>query len=113
MVGIRGGVPSVDADIQLGDVVVSRPHMIHRGVVQYDFRKATPSGFERTSFLNTPPMILLNSVAKLRANYIRGRSKLLEYISKLNGLPTFACEKAGPDILYEANYNHKRGAICE
>jgi nucleoside phosphorylase len=29
MVGIGGGVPSSEADIRLGDVVVSQPHMQH------------------------------------------------------------------------------------
>src|SRR5271156_2344069 len=47
MVGIGGGVPNAESDIRLGDVVVSQPHMGHGGVVQYDFGKATPSGFER------------------------------------------------------------------
>ncbi|ERF70494.1 hypothetical protein EPUS_07350 [Endocarpon pusillum Z07020] len=113
MVGIGGGVPSVEADIRLGDVVVSKPHMMHGGVVQYDSGKATPSGFERTGFLNTPPTILLSSVAKLRAKYSRGKSILPEYICKLNSLPIFAREKAGPDILYEADYNHEGGDTCE
>jgi nucleoside phosphorylase len=113
MVGIGGGVPSVKADIRLGDVVVSTPYMVHGGVVQYDFGKATPSGFKRTGFLNTPPVILLNSVAKLRAKDIRGRSRLPEYMSKLNGLPIFARENAGPDTLYESDYNHEGEATCE
>jgi nucleoside phosphorylase len=52
MVGIGGGVPSEVADIRLGDVVVSKPHKVHGGVVQYDSGKATPSGFERTGSLN-------------------------------------------------------------
>jgi nucleoside phosphorylase len=76
MVGIGGGVPSVKTCIRLGDVVVSTPCMMHGVVVQYDFGRATPSGLKRTSFLNTPPVILLNSVAKLRAKDIRGRSRL-------------------------------------
>jgi nucleoside phosphorylase len=113
MVGIGGGVPSMEADIRLGDVVVSSPNKTHGGVVQYDLGKATPSGFERTGFLNAPPTILLNSVAKLRANYIGGKSRLPEYISKLNRQPTFARENAGPDILYQADYNHEGGATCE
>ncbi|RYO89737.1 hypothetical protein DL764_008540 [Monosporascus ibericus] len=113
MVGIGGGVPSVEADIRLGDVVVSRPHKAHGGVVQYDSGKATPSGFARTGFLNTPPTILLNAVAKLRANHVRGKSRVTEYASKLNSLQTFAREDAGPDILFEADYNHVDGAACE
>jgi nucleoside phosphorylase len=113
MVGIGGGVPSDETDIRLGDVVVSRPHKLHGGVVQYDCGKATPSGFERTGFLNTPPTILLNAVTKLRASHFRGRSSLSEYISKLNGLPMFSREDAGPDILFEADYSHMGGATCE
>ena len=74
MVGIGGGVPSGEADIRLGDVVVSRPHQTHGGVVQYDFGKATPSGFERTGILNTPPTILLNALSNLRANHVREKS---------------------------------------
>jgi nucleoside phosphorylase len=48
MVGIGGGVPSAKMDIRLGDVVVSKPHESFGGVVQYDYGKTTPRGFERT-----------------------------------------------------------------
>ena len=37
MVGIGGGVPSEGHDIQLGDVVVSKPTGTFAGVIQYDF----------------------------------------------------------------------------
>jgi nucleoside phosphorylase len=113
MVGIGGGVPSPKADIRLGDVVVSSPDKLHGGVVQYDFGKATPSGFERTGFLNAPPKIFLNAVAKLQADHFRGISKLLDYVSKLNGLPIFRREAAGPDVLFKTDYNHIEGATCE
>ncbi|KAH7374318.1 nucleoside phosphorylase domain-containing protein [Pyrenochaeta sp. MPI-SDFR-AT-0127] len=59
MVGVGGGVPSAERDIRLGDVVVSRPHKIFGGVVQYDAGKTTPSGFERTGSLNAPPRFCL------------------------------------------------------
>jgi len=113
MVGIGGGVPSAEADIRLGDVVVSRPHKAHGGVVQYDFGKATPSGFERTGFLNTPPTILLNAVAKLRANHTRRKSRVIEYASRFKSLPMFIREHAGPDNLFEADYNHISGPTCK
>ncbi|KAH0555750.1 hypothetical protein GP486_006307, partial [Trichoglossum hirsutum] len=113
MVGIGGGVPTVEADIRLGDVVVSTPHGVHGGVVQYDFGKNTPSGFQRTGFLNAPPTVLLSSVTQLRANYARGVSRLSEYITRLHGLPTFARENAGPDVLYDAGYNHEGDVTCE
>ena len=113
MVGIGGGVPSIEADIRLGDVVVSQPHAVHGGVVQYDVVKTTPSGFERTGSLNSPPHILLSAVAKMRANELRGRSKLLEHASKLERIAKFQRVKAGPDVLFEAAYDHGRGQTCD
>jgi hypothetical protein len=66
IVGMGGGVPSEEADIRFRDVVISKPHNVHGGVVQYDSGKATLSGFERTGLLNTPPIVLLKAVANLR-----------------------------------------------
>lgn len=43
MVGIGGGVPSAEADIRLGDVVVSQPQQQFGGVMQYDSGKARPT----------------------------------------------------------------------
>jgi nucleoside phosphorylase len=108
MVGIGGGVPS-EADIRLGDIVVSKPHTVHGGVVQYDSGKTTLSGFERTGSLNSPPTILLNAVAKVRAKHMRGRGRLSEYLSKLASLPEFERKAAGSDTLFKAGYNHKLG----
>lgn len=105
MVGIGGGVPSKDADIRLGDVVVSQPANAYGGVVQYDFGKSTPSGFQRTGFLNAPPTILLTAVTKLRSNFDRRRSSLSPHLSKLGNLPKFACDRAGSDVLFEAEYH--------
>ncbi|KAH8708491.1 hypothetical protein GQ44DRAFT_743162 [Phaeosphaeriaceae sp. PMI808] len=110
IVGIRGGAPSEEADVRLRDVVVSRPYKAHGRVVQYDSRKATPSGFERIGSLNTLPTILLNAVTNLQAKHIRGRYKLLEYFSKLDSLPEFRREATSSDALFEANYNHEGGA---
>jgi nucleoside phosphorylase len=113
MVGIGGGVPSVEADIRLEDVVVSSPHNRHGGVVQYDLGKATPSGFEQKGFSNSPPRILLNAVSNIQANQWVGKSRLLEYLSKLTDLLAFARENAGPDVLFTAEYDHEGRATCE
>ncbi|KAJ8113226.1 hypothetical protein OPT61_g4604 [Boeremia exigua] len=113
MVGIGGGVPSKKADVRLGDVVVSMPHKTHGGVVQYDFGKAILNRFERTGALNTPPQVLLEAVQELRAKHIRGKGRFSECLSKLDRLPKFAREAAGPDALYNATYDHKEGATCE
>jgi nucleoside phosphorylase len=112
MVGIGSGVPSEEADVRLGDVVVSKPHKTHGGVVQYDTGKATPSGFERTGALNTPPTVLLNAVANVRAKQMRGMGRLLEYLSKLDHLLDFSREAAGSDTLFEAEYDHVGSATC-
>jgi nucleoside phosphorylase len=112
MVGIGGGVPSKE-DIRLGDVVVSQPYQGHGGVIQYDFGKAIPSVFERTGFLNSPPQVLLSAVARMRANQLRRRSKLPEHVLKVQDLLEFTRDNAGPDVLYEASYNHVGGDSCE
>jgi nucleoside phosphorylase len=95
MVGIGGGVPSAEADARLGDVVASQPHGTFAGVVQYDMGKTTPSGFERTGSLNSPPQILLAAVARVKANELRGRSKLSEHVAKLRASPSFSAARLG------------------
>jgi nucleoside phosphorylase len=112
MVGIGGGVPGKEADIRLGDIVVSQPGNGHGGVVQYDFGKSTPSGFKRTGFLNAPPLILLAAITKLRSYQDRGRSSLSPHLSKLSSLPKFGRDQAGSDVLFEAKYNHAGEDSC-
>ena len=43
-VGIGGGVPNLEADIRLGDVVIGQPQGPYGGVVQYDFGKIESDG---------------------------------------------------------------------
>jgi nucleoside phosphorylase len=113
MVGVGGGVPSAETDVRLGDVVVSQPDKTFGGVVQYNSGKATPSGFERTGLLNSPPKILLAAVASIRANELRGRSKISDYIASLGQVLKFRRDEAGPDVLFEAAYDHEGGHTCE
>ncbi|KAF2676413.1 hypothetical protein K458DRAFT_468569 [Lentithecium fluviatile CBS 122367] len=112
MVGIGGGVTGAE-DIRLGDVVVSQPQATHGGVVQYDSGKETPSGFQRTGSLDSPPRILLSAVTKVRANELRGRSTLSRHLSSLDCNTRFSREKAGPEILFHADYDHIRGHTCD
>ncbi|KAL9082614.1 MAG: hypothetical protein Q9165_008845 [Trypethelium subeluteriae] len=112
MVGIGGGVPNKEADIRLGDVVVSQPGNGHGGVVQYDFGKSTPNGFQRTGFLNAPSQILLSAVTKLRSNQDRGTNNLSPHLSKLSNLPKFVRDEAGSDVLFKVAYNHVKGDGC-
>jgi nucleoside phosphorylase len=114
LVGIGGGVPSANADIRLGDVVVSLLGKMHGGVIQYDFGKFTPNGLERTGFLNAPPTPLLEAVARVQANHIRGQeTRLRDYISHFNNLPEFSLANIGNDVLFEADYLHIGGPTCE
>ncbi|KAF4340163.1 TPR repeat [Fusarium beomiforme] len=107
MVGVGGSVPSPQVDIRLGDVVVSLPEKGHGGVIQYDFGKATPSGFEPSGFLNAPPHILLAAVTKLRAAFDRGRSLFPQHLARFEKLSKFTRKSAGDDVLFEADYVHE------
>jgi nucleoside phosphorylase len=113
MVGIGGGVPSADSDIRLGDIVISQPHMQHGGVVQYDFGKTGPGGLTRIGCLNTPPTVLLNALSKMQSNHCLGRNSLSTYLSAMSYPPDFTRARAGPDILFESNYNHIEGPTCD
>ncbi|KAF2192459.1 purine and uridine phosphorylase [Zopfia rhizophila CBS 207.26] len=114
MVGVGGGVPSAESDIRLGDVVISQPCKQHGGVIQYDSGKTGEGGcMTRTGSLNAPPEALLNAVSKLRANHYRGRSSLATHLSVFGRLRPFNRDTAGPDVLFEATYNHGQGATCE
>ncbi|KAI2479940.1 Pfs NB-ARC and Ankyrin domain protein [Pyrenophora tritici-repentis] len=113
MVGIGGGVPSAEADIRLGDVVVSQPQWSFGGVVQYDFGRTTPNGLERIGSLNSPPQILLSAVSTVQANAMVSESTLSDHLSTLERISTFQRCRAGPDLLFKAAYNHEHGATCD
>jgi nucleoside phosphorylase len=114
MVGIGGGVPSVEADVRLGDVVISQPHATNGGVVQYDFGKTRPGGqLKPAGFLNSPPIVLLNAVAKLRSNHFMGRNRISTYLAEVTRLRGFQRDLAGPDILFESTYEHLGGTTCD
>ncbi|KAE8553643.1 hypothetical protein EYB25_005025 [Talaromyces marneffei] len=72
-------------DIRLGDVVVSLHTKSTEAVVQYDFGKSMQEKqFVHTGGkLNKPPRIVLNAVAQLQANHIRGHHKIPGLLSKM------------------------------
>ncbi|KAJ5107100.1 Tetratricopeptide-like helical [Penicillium angulare] len=117
MVGIGGGVPSKDADIRLGDVVISIPTPASGGVVQYDYGKTLRDGrFERTGSLNKPPQYLLTAISQMRSN-IPSANELIETVSseilqkheKLQG----RFSRPEKDWLFEATYDHDgKNADC-
>ncbi|KAJ3335830.1 hypothetical protein HDU93_004277 [Gonapodya sp. JEL0774] len=109
MVGIGSGVPSEDADIRLGDVVVSMPFGTHGGVVQFDSGQLTSSGFHRTGHLDSPPRMLLNAVTHLQASQLVGKNNLTEHIAKLTRLRAFSRAATGKDVLFDTTCNHVPG----
>lgn len=118
MVGIGGGAPSKMNDIRLGDVVVSKPHGIHGGVIQYDFGKELPNGFSRTTTLSKPPPALLSALAGLRAKHERPKwNKIPEHLAKI--VEEMGAEYGFPgaenDVLFETTYEHVGGpdAACD
>ena len=117
MVGIGGGVPSSNADIRLGDIVVSQPTDTFGGVVQYDLGKALSGGqFLRTGMLNRPPKILLTALSKLQAHHLTEDSRVLELCSNIEiKTPRRAENFARPsqkDRLYEAGHDHGASNTC-
>jgi nucleoside phosphorylase len=118
MVGIGGGVPSSNADIRLGDIVVSQPTDTSGGVIQYDLGKALSGGqFKRTGILNRPPKILLTALATLQAHHLTEESRIVEFVSNLQA--TIAPHKAAKftrptqeDCLYQAEYDHVASDTC-
>ncbi|CAI7645715.1 unnamed protein product [Penicillium pancosmium] len=112
LVGVGGGIPRYEANIRLGDVVISQPNGDHGGVVQYDYGKAVPGGFLRTGHLNKPPTILLQAISKMKANHIRGRSALADFLLPLISQPMFSRGDSDSDILFEWDYEHVLGDSC-
>ncbi|KAN0087189.1 hypothetical protein V8E54_000877 [Elaphomyces granulatus] len=112
MVGIGGGVPTKEADIRLGDVVVSKPTGDFGGVVQYDFGKTVGQGvFERTGTLNKPPQILLTAIARLQADQMMKISRIPEFLAEMIATypgmrPDFTYCGQEQDRLFDATFDH-------
>lgn len=112
MVGIGGGVPSVQNDIRLGDVVVSRPEGTFGGVVQYEFGKAVKEGhFERTGSLDRPPWTLLTALRTLEATHDMEDNKIPSFLSEMStNYPKmrikFIYPGAENDQLFREDYEH-------
>ena len=111
MVGIGGGVPSKDADIRLGDVVISMPTATFGAVVQYDYGKTLRNGrFERTGSLNKPPQYLLTAISQMRSDHTDGTTSIGEITSEVLEKHQKLQEQFSrpeQDWLFEASYDHE------
>ncbi|KAL5336356.1 hypothetical protein BJX70DRAFT_282640 [Aspergillus crustosus] len=120
LVGIGGGIPSEEADIRLGDVVVGLPtsRSTHGGVVQYDLGKAVRDGeFERTGTLNRPPQILMTAVSKLQAIHQMEGSQISNFVEGIGKkYPRMGDTYTWHDLqdrLFVAEYHHQSpGTSC-
>lgn len=118
LVGIGGGIPG-DADVRLGDVVVSKPELSFGGVIQYDMGKYVTSGaFQRTGHLRKPPPILSAHVERLRARQMLVGNEINEHLSKiLLKYPNMADKWQRPDpsldLLFNETYSHQGGQTCD
>ncbi|KAL2829086.1 hypothetical protein BJY01DRAFT_240744 [Aspergillus pseudoustus] len=109
VVGICGGAPypSSSREIFLGDVIISD------SVVQYDFGRQYPGGFEKKTgvkdTLGRPNTAIRSKLAGLKAR--RSRKDLQEKLSRhLQTLQESLPDWFRPtvdDILFEASYEHK------
>lgn len=127
MVGIGGGIPRPDddIDIRLGDVIVSEPSGTSGGVAQYDAGKATKGGiFKLRGVLNAPPIALLNAVAHLKSLHERKDPQISEILQNMlakNGTmanpkqnrPSYAYQGKEHDRLFKPTYDHQGGKSCK
>ncbi|KAF4866652.1 Vegetative incompatibility protein HET-E-1 [Colletotrichum siamense] len=108
MVGVGGGVP--DDDIRLGDVVVGKQ------VVQHDLGKIIPAGLQRTATVRTPPHVILNSVAKLRALHETQGSQIPSILGQMQQrypkLDKYSYPTTLEDRLFRATYDHNQSDDC-
>jgi nucleoside phosphorylase len=114
LAGIGGGVWSQDADVRLGDVVVSHPKGTHGGVVQYDFGEMEDGNFKRRGALDKPPHVLLQALQRMKTKEVRGRAKmdklLFGFFAKSSDiLETYGHPGADQDQLFKADYIHQDG----
>ncbi|GKZ75538.1 hypothetical protein AnigIFM56816_000191 [Aspergillus niger] len=116
MVGIGGGVPSLENDIRLGDVVVNAPKLGTGGVIQYDFGKILPEQrMQPLGALNQPHPTLLQAASQLQAEEIAGsHCSIRQIVSKVLNTDLELQRRFSPpgpelDVLYEATYCHVSG----
>lgn len=84
IVGIKSKVPCKNHNIQLHNVVISKPIRKHSGVIQYDYSKAIHnSQFQSTGTVNKPSQALLVHIGQLEAKrMIMGETALSKIVEE-------------------------------
>ncbi|KAL2832185.1 hypothetical protein BDW59DRAFT_181471 [Aspergillus cavernicola] len=98
VVGVCGGAPcpSAGGEIFLGDVIISN------AVVEYDFGKQYPGGFERKTDIRS---ILAGLQAK--RSRIDLQAKMLQHVQAIQESEPDWHRPTSADVLFEASYQHK------
>lgn len=112
VVDIGGGVPSKNADIRLGDVVVNMPIAASGGVIQYGYGKTLCDEFlERTGSLSKPPQYLLTAISQIRSDYMTRGTPIGKIISdilqKHKKKVRELFSRPDEDRLFKATYDHE------
>jgi nucleoside phosphorylase len=116
MVGIGGGAPSVEHDIRLGDIVVSRPEGSYGGVIQHDMGKIGKNGkIQRIGSLSSPPKSLLNALAQMRAAELYDNPRYPVFLQEAIGKnartrKTFYRPDVKADRLFKIEHEHSESA---
>ncbi|OJJ75144.1 hypothetical protein ASPBRDRAFT_669037 [Aspergillus brasiliensis CBS 101740] len=111
LVSISGGVPSSNADIRLGDVVVSQPTGKAGAVIKYDLGKLPSSGkVKRTESQNHIPDFLLTVLATLQEDHGLREHQVVKHLSNIQktlpgDLPGIF-SRPEEDCLFKAGYTH-------
>jgi nucleoside phosphorylase len=111
LVGVAAGLPDFSRDppldIRLGDVLISVPDSDNTGVVQYDFGKQTPEGFENRSRQAVAASIVraafgrIRSLAEIQGNTFLKNLKKIEDVRDEDGKLLFKYPGQDMDHLYE------------
>lgn len=121
LVGIGGGVPQKHLfsqplkDVHLGDVVVGWPsHADGKpAVIYYDSGRSLMNGFQPTTHLNKPHMVLLKALPFVRTDHTMGNSNFDTYLDRLQNHEEFGDQYKHPglehDLLFKSTYEHVGG----
>ncbi|KAJ2989648.1 hypothetical protein NUW58_g3366 [Xylaria curta] len=112
LVGVGSGVPTLQTDIRLGDVVIGTAGRDHGAVVQYHLeRTAAGESVQHTGALNVLSNNLLGAMTRLRADQASGQGDFQELLKKASDL--VGSSETRRDILFSPAYGHVGESSCD
>jgi nucleoside phosphorylase len=120
LIGIGGGVPDLEHDIRLGDVVISLSSESHGRIVQYDVGKPMTRSEQPRGPIHAllPWFYDLIEPWKLSYSDRQYATGLAPYLSKVFENPqrlpgSMGTHERPPDLLFRNDYVHQGGASCD